>query len=158
MLSALMHNGSMHSVYFDDPCSDDVRRQRLYQGDIFVYSPRAATLAFAKFARDMIEEAFAPLPPETAQHHMPVERYAEILGRLKPSFIHHAQSKRHLRDTLSELGCDVEKTYFDVPKMRPSTSDGYLTTGIAYAWHPHRDTWYSAPTCQLNWWVPIFPI
>lgn len=23
---------------------------------------------------------------------------------------------------------------------------------------PHRDTWYSAPPCQLNWWIPIWSI
>jgi len=40
--------------------------------------------------------------------------------------------------------------------MRSSTSDNYLTTGIAYAWHPHRDTWYSAPPNQINWWIPIY--
>jgi ectoine hydroxylase-related dioxygenase (phytanoyl-CoA dioxygenase family) len=56
------------------------------------------------------------------------------------------------------MGCDLNKTYFDVPKMRSSTSGNYLTTGIAYAWHPHRDTWYSAPQCQINWWIPIFGI
>jgi ectoine hydroxylase-related dioxygenase (phytanoyl-CoA dioxygenase family) len=42
--------------------------------------------------------------------------------------------------------------------MRTSTSDAYLTTGIAYAFHPHRDTWYSAPFSQLNWWMPIYPV
>jgi ectoine hydroxylase-related dioxygenase (phytanoyl-CoA dioxygenase family) len=29
---------------------------------------------------------------------------------------------------------------------------------IAYAFHPHRDTWYSAPMSQINWWLPIFDI
>ena len=42
--------------------------------------------------------------------------------------------------------------------MRSSTSGNYLTTGIAYAWHPHRDTWYSSPDCQINWWIPIYEI
>ena len=49
-------------------------------------------------------------------------------------------------------------TYFDGPRMRTATSDGYLTSGIAYAFHPHRDTWYSAPFCQINWWIPIYDI
>jgi hypothetical protein len=56
------------------------------------------------------------------------------------------------------MGCDLERTYFDVPKMRSSTSNGYLTTGIAYAWHPHRDTWYSALPSQVNWWMPIYEL
>ncbi len=63
-----------------------------------------------------------------------------------------------MRAVLEDLGCDPERTYFDVPRLRSSTSDGYLTTGIAYAWHPHRDTWYSAPPCQINWWLPVFEL
>jgi hypothetical protein len=115
-------------------------------------------LAFCEFARSLIEEAFGDLEPETAQYHLPVEDYARILGELKPKFIHHPESKRHVRNILREFGCDLIQTYFDVPKMRSSTSDDYLTTGIAYAWHPHRDTWYSAPLCQINWWIPIYEI
>jgi hypothetical protein len=59
---------------------------------------------------------------------------------------------------LERRGCDLELTYFDVPRLRTSTSGGYLTSGIAYAWHPHRDTWYSAPLSQLNFWMPVYPI
>jgi hypothetical protein len=147
-----------NAVYLDAVVGDDERRRRLFDGQLFVYSPCQSSRAFNDFAQGMIKEAFAPYDPETAQFQLPVERYAEILGKLKPEFIHHAESKRYLRSLLSEMGCDLEKTYFDVPKMRSSTSDNYLTTGIAYAWHPHRDTWYSAPMFQINWWIPIFDI
>ena len=123
-----------NTVYYDPTFSDDERRQRLFDGQLMVYSPRASTLAFIEFARTMIEDAFAPHDPELAQYQMPVEQYAKILGELKPGFIHHPESKRHLQNVLHDLGCDLAKTYFDVPKMRSSTSDNYLTTGIAYAW------------------------
>ncbi|MBS0169874.1 MAG: hypothetical protein JSR62_05925 [Nitrospira sp.] len=147
-----------NTVYYDAQVTDEVRRQRLFDGQLFVYSPRPSSLAFIEFAKKLIREAFAPHDPETAQYHMSVEAYAEILGKLKPQFIHHPDSKRHLQALLAELGCDLTTTYFDVPKMRSSTSDNYLTTGIAYAWHPHRDTWYSAPMFQVNWWIPIYDI
>lgn len=147
-----------NTVYYDPIFSDDERRQRLFDGQLMVYSPRSSTLAFIEFARTMIKNAFAPHDPELAQYQMPVEQYAKTLGELKPGFIHHPESKRHLQNVLRDLGCDLAKTYFDVPKMRSSTSDNYLTTGIAYAWHPHRDTWYSAPQCQINWWIPIYDI
>jgi len=146
------------SVFLDPAFTDDERRQHLYDGQLMMYSPRPSVLALSTFARQMIEEAFAPLEPTTAQHHLSVERYAEILNTLKPAFIHHPESKRHLQALFEEFGCDPEQTYFDVPRMRSSTSDNYLTTGIAYAWHPHRDTWYSAPGCQINWWLPIYPL
>lgn len=148
----------MNTIYFDAPVPSPVRREELYAGQIFVFSPTPGTRALCELARDMIADAFAPHDPELAQHHLSVGKYAEILGELKPKFIHHEDAKRHICTILADLRCDLEKEYLDVPKLRSSTSNGYLTTGIAYAWHPHRDTWYSAPPCQLNWWIPIFPI
>jgi len=147
-----------NTVYYDPQCSDEQRRQLLFEGQLFAYSPRKSTLEFIKFAKTLIEEAFAPLDPETAQYQLSVEQFAAILIKLKPGFIHHPESKRLIQNIFEEMGCDLEQTYFDVPKMRSSTSDNYLTTGIAYAWHPHRDTWYSAPPCQINWWIPIYDI
>jgi hypothetical protein len=148
----------MHSIYVDANVTDDERRQKLYEGDLFVYSARPSTQALIDFAAQLARDAFAPLDPETAQYEMAVEDYAALLAELKPRFIHHPESKRLIQAMLVDLGCDPEKVYFDVPRMRSSTSNDYLTTGIAFAFHPHRDTWYSAPHCQLNWWLPIFPI
>ena len=42
--------------------------------------------------------------------------------------------------------------------MRTAFPGDYLKSGIAYAFHPHRDTWYSAPFCQINWWMPIYDL
>jgi len=148
----------MTAVHFNSSHSEEHRRERLYQGDIYVYAPTQATTDFCAFARSAICDAFGQLDPELAQHQMRVEDYAAILGQLKPAFIHHPDSKQHIRRVLQERGCELEQTYFEVPKLRSSTSDGYLTKGIAFAWHPHRDTWYSAPDCQINWWIPIFAI
>jgi len=148
----------MSIIYFDSNLSDEVRRKSLYEGQLFVFSPRPSSIALCEFAREMIQEAFGSLDPRKAQYSLPVEEYAAVLSSLKPKFIHHPKSKLYIQGTLKEMGCDLTKTYFDVPRMRSSTSDNYLTTGIAYAWHPHRDTWYSAPPCQLNWWLPIYDI
>jgi ectoine hydroxylase-related dioxygenase (phytanoyl-CoA dioxygenase family) len=59
---------------------------------------------------------------------------------------------------LKELGCELDQVYFDVPRLRTATSDDYLSSGLAYAFHPHRDTWYSAPPNQINWWLPVYDI
>ena len=148
----------MNTIYFDQHFTDDERRQKLYEGHLLVYSPTPGSLALVELARTLIREAFGSLDPETAQYELPVEQYAALLGDLKPRFIHHPEAKRCIQETLRDLGCDLDKTFFDVPRMRTATSDDYLSTGIAYAFHPHRDTWYSAPQCQLNWWLPIFEI
>src|SRR5512146_2273831 len=148
----------MDTVFFDAPVTDDERRAGLYAGRLYLHSPKPETQAFITFTANLIREAFAPLDPERAQYELPLERFAQILGELKPRFIHHPESKRHVAAVLAAHGCDLDQVYFDVPRLRSSTSDQFLTTGIAYAWHPHRDTWYSAPPCQINWWTPIFPL
>jgi hypothetical protein len=146
------------NIYVGSSMSDDARRQELYRGSIFVHTPCPWALKLCQFARELIEEAFDPMDPLKVQETMPVEKCVEILSALKPRFIHHPKSKEYIQGMLSELGCDREKTYFDVPRMRTAFPGDYLKAGIAYAFHPHRDTWYSAPFCQLNWWMPIYPI
>jgi len=148
----------MNSIFLDAPINDDERRELLFRGQLLVYSPTPSSLKLVNFARKMAQDALQPYEPETAQYHLPVERYAAILAELKPKFIHHPISKECIQGIFRELGVDSHKTYFDVPRMRTSTSDDYLKTGIAYAFHPHRDTWYSAPMCQINWWMPIYLI
>jgi hypothetical protein len=146
----------VNTVFYDSNMSDENRRQSLYDGQLFVYSPRPSSLALCSFARELAEEAFAPLEPRHAQDHLPVERFAEILAELKPKFIHHPRSKKLMQQLLAEMNADPAKTHFDVPRLRTSTN--VLTTGISYAFHPHRDTWYSAPFNQINWWMPVYDV
>ena len=47
-----------NTIYFDSPVDDYIRRQELYQGQLFVYSPSPSSIALSAFAREMIQEAF----------------------------------------------------------------------------------------------------
>ena len=148
----------MDAIHIDPDFDDKQRRASLFDGQLIAYGARPSIQAFVDFTRSLVEEAFRPLDPEAAQEQMAVEEYAELLKDLKPTFIHHPRSKELIRAVLADFGCDPQRTYFDVPRLRTSTSGGYLTTGIAYAFHPHRDTWYSAPFAQQNWWLPVYPV
>ncbi len=146
------------SIFFDARLSDEDRRSRLYAGDIFVLSKSTASGDLVALGRNMLETAFAPHDPRRIHEYKTPEQVAEILSKLKPQFIHHPKCKILLPEILAENGCDLEKVYFDVPRMRSAYPPCFLRSGIAYAFHPHRDTWYSAPMCQLNWWMPIYPL
>jgi hypothetical protein len=144
---------------FHDSSMDDARRRgELYDGSIFVYSPSPSALKLCEFAQELIEAAFNPHDPRKVQESLPVERCVEILADLKPKFIHHPKCKELMRGLMAERGCDQEKTYFDVPRLRTAFPSDYLSSGIAYAFHPHRDTWYSAPFSQVNWWMPVYDV
>jgi len=146
------------NIFVDSQMNEEPRRQELYSGSIFVHSPSAKALKFCRLAQELIEEAFHPHDPLKVHESLPAEKCAEILAVLKPKFIHHPHSKEYIQGMLREAGCDLEKTYFDVPRMRTAFPGDYLKSGIAYAFHPHRDTWYSAPFCQINWWMPVYEL
>ena len=148
----------MGAIYVDSQLPDDERRQRLYAGDLFVHSPTKSSAELCGLARALSEEAFAPHDPPLAQESMPAEEYAGILADLKPSFIHHPRAKELIRGIFDEVGCDVEKTYFDVPRLRTMAHGEYMKAGLALQFHPHRDTWFSAPYTQLNWWLPVYEV
>jgi hypothetical protein len=148
----------MGAVYVDATVEDDFRRGQLYAGDLHVYSPNAGSAGLCEIAREMAEEAFAPHDPPVAQDSMSAEEYARILADLKPRFIHDPRCKKRIAEMLSGLGCDLEKTYFDVPRLRTMAHGEFMKVGLALQFHPHRDTWFSAPYAQLNWWLPVYEI
>jgi Phytanoyl-CoA dioxygenase (PhyH) len=148
----------MPTIYVDRACTDDDRRRSLYSGDLQVLSPSQGAAALCSLARELSEGAFAPHDPKNAQEHTSVEDYVGILKELKPRFIHHPAAKDLIARMLSEAGCDLEKTYFDVPRLRTMAHGNYLRAGLALQFHPHRDTWFSAPHQQLNWWLPVYDV
>jgi hypothetical protein len=148
----------MDSIYIDADLDDQTKRRCIYDGEIFVSSARPSVVALCEFARGLIEHAFGCADPRAAQHDLPADEFIAVLARLKPQFVHHHRSKELLQQLLSDFGCDLAKTYFDVPRLKSVTHSSEQASGLTYAIHPHRDTWYSAPFCQLNWWLPIYPI
>src|SRR5271170_3817099 len=146
------------NIFIDSKINDDRRRKELYNGSIFFHASCASAEKLCELARTLAEEVFHPLDPRKIQDSLSAQQAAEMLSVLKPRFIHHPEAKKHIQGMLAELGCDLEKTYFDVPRLRTAFPGDYLKSGIAYAFHPHRDTWYSSPLCQINWWMPVYSI
>lgn len=147
----------MTVVFLDSPMSDNERRQKLFGGDLFLYSPTEHSRELVTFARQMAEEAFAPHFPPDAQHRIPRQDYVDVLARLKPTFINHPRSKGLVAGIMSDLRVDLDQTYLDVPRLRTMTSE-YLNAGLTLQFESHRDTWFSASFAQLNYWIPVYDI
>lgn len=145
----------MNTIYFNAKTNDDIRRNKLYSGKIFVYSPCPSAIALCQLARDLIEAAFgSPLPPKIEEG-LAVEDFLVAESSLKQQLMHHPQVKQLIRSLLQEFGCSLSKTYFDLPQLRIFPCRGYLPNGEGMFHDPHRDTWYAAPQCLINWWIPL---
>lgn len=148
----------MTTIHYDSPLGDDDRREALYAGDIFIYSPLPPAQRLVELARGMIQAAFAPHDPRRIDQVLSMDECAAVLAKLKPNFIHHPECKILVADIIRSIGGNADEVYFDVPRLRSAYPANYLTSGIAYAFHAHRDTWYSAPPSQVNWWLPVWEI
>jgi hypothetical protein len=148
----------MTAIFFDSTMDDHRRRHRVFEGDLFLFGATVATKELVEFARQTIQESFPDTDPQKAQSKMKVEDYVAVIAPLKTKFTNHERTKMLVQNLLVEFGCDMDKTYFDVPRLRVVTHGGYLSAGVGYAYKPHRDTWYAGPDCQLNWWMPVFDL
>ncbi|TAE23154.1 MAG: hypothetical protein EAZ92_14935 [Candidatus Kapaibacterium sp.] len=147
----------MNTLRLNPKYSDQERREAIYNGNLLLHTASPAVTNLRNWADELISEAFGA-EPQKAQYDMAVEQFVTVAGPLKSKFTNHQKTKELIRDILKEFGCDLERTYFDVPRLRVVSSDGYLTAGVGYAYKAHRDSWYGAPDCQLNWWFPIYDL
>jgi hypothetical protein len=148
----------MVGLYVNHNLADDARRGLVFSGNLLLQSPNPATVALADHAISMISEALAPYDPQRAQFEIPVEEFVRRVGPLKSRFTNDLRTKEIVRNVLQSFGCDLQDTYFDVPRLRVVPDGGYLSAGVSYAYKAHRDIWYSSPTSQVNWWMPVFPV
>jgi len=149
----------MVNIYLEQRVTDEKdARKRLYDGSIIVLSSTPSTIALCEYARKIIQNTFNCDDPQKAQFNMKVEDFVSITGPLKSKFTNDYHTKVLVKNILNEFGYDLNKTYFDVPRLRIATHGGYLSSGIGYAYKPHRDTWYSASHSQINWWMSIYQL
>jgi len=130
-------------------------RAALYAGELVVLTRIAAVGELAAYTAAELERLFAPHPPERAHEHLSPEAMAALLGRWKPAFMRDPRVNELVKAIIAGAGLDPAGTLYDLPKFRTSFPSDHLTTGVAFAFPWHRDTWYAAPAAQINWWLPV---
>jgi hypothetical protein len=146
----------MVTVYVDRTLDEPTRRAGIYAGDIHMCTRVPQSRAIVDWARTLIAEAFGNLDPQRAQFALPLDDFVARVGPLKSRFTNDDRTKELVRDLVTSMGHDPERTYFDLPRLRVVPSDAYLTSGVSYAYKAHRDTWYAHPKVLVNYWVPVF--
>lgn len=142
-----------------DPAVDSIELLTLlYGGALVVLTSLGAVSRLVEFTRRELVNLFDGQDPLTAHERESPDDLAARLGRWKPRYLRDPDVNRLVRETIEEAGFDPTRTHYDMPKPRTSFPHGSLTTGIAYAFPWHRDTWYGAPPPQINWWLPIYPV
>jgi hypothetical protein len=145
-------------MYLNSKAEDDLRRPLVFKGNFFLYSGRPSVVKLCEHAQKMIAETFPRKEPRKAQYEMSVADFVAVVAPLKSKFTNEPGTKKLVQEVLRDFGQDLDQTYFDVPRLRVVTSDKFLTSGVGYAYKAHRDTWYSSPASQINWWLPVYDL
>ena len=139
-------------------CRPPLDRERLFRGELLVFSRLPAMLALVGRAQALAEAAFAPSPPALAQDRFTPAEFLARAAALRRAFLHDPEARTAFRAVIESLGLDPASTFADrlILRLQPS--------GRAYAGRrtrdlpPHRDTWGSNLMAQMNLWGPVFPI
>lgn len=135
-----------------DEVPDRDRRQSVFSGNLFVYSPRASSRALTDAARGRLEQ-FLGAEPAWAQQRLSEAEFMTLFNAavrsLRASLLDLAGA------IVKEFGCDPESTFIGAVSLVAGTGFGFLAHGLGVPQHPHRDTWYAASISQVNWWVPL---
>lgn len=148
----------MITVYLNRRVGDDDRRESLFAGNFFLYTDVNGADALADHAKALIADAFGSLDPERAQYEMDVEEFIRRVEPLKREFTNGQRTKELCQQFAVDLGCDPDRTYFDIPRLRVIPADQFLTAGVSYNYKAHRDMWYGHPQQLVNYWTPVFPV
>ncbi len=144
-------------IYVNRQTSDELRRQRLFADAIFLYAASEASTRIIHWARSLIDEAYGD-SNDARRAHVSLSRqeFAKRAAQLKSRFTNHEKTKQLCQDLIVAMGSDPDATYFDLPRLRVAPPGSYLTTGVSYAYKPHRYTWYAHPRQLVNCCTPVF--
>jgi hypothetical protein len=134
-------------------------RQAIYSGALFLHSNLTAAHDLCGHALSCAAQIFgASSDLRTIHKSLKVEEFACLVSELKAIFTNSERAKTIIRAFIVEIEEDPTEYLFDVPRIRVVPHYEYLHAGVSYAYKPHRDTWYGGPSCQINTWMPLFPI
>ena len=138
---------------------NEIFKDCITNGDIHIFRNVDHLSEIISYSKKIISKYFnGNLDPQKAQELIPVLDYVEIVSKIKKEFTNSLETSKIIQNLLKSLNLQKQDIYFDEPKIRVITYENYLTSGVGYTFKPHRDTWYSGPSSQLNFWFPIYDV
>ena len=137
--------------------ADIDRRASIFDGDLVVYGPRLSTLALADLAHTIVEQMLGD-NPQWAQQRLSETEFTTLFRAAARNFSRQRRSMEVVSRLVEDFGCDPAATFIGQVSLSATTGHGFLPHGIGTPQHPHRDTWFAASPCQINWRCPLYTL
>ena len=140
------------------PLDDALRRELIYEGGILIFKSVEPMIRLRELTDGLIREALGTPAPVRAQFELDPEDYEEKVGGLQKRYSKDESIKRVFREALEYVGVSIDKTCWDLLRLRAFPHGEELSENGLGRLGVHRDTWGSNVYAQTNWWAPIYPL
>ncbi len=137
------------------PPKDSDIRQSIYAGDIYILPPTDIRLRLCAVIHRMLVQVLSD-DVQTVHTRQDDRKTLENLSTVKGELETNTDYRLATKSILNELGMTVKDYALDVPRLRANIPMGHKNEEAEIAYATHRDTWYSNPKSQINFWMPIF--
>jgi len=139
------------------PADNQVARQNLYSGTIYLLKPTQASLALIGA---VTEEVIKELGEDYRLAHETYDQaeYFERVGRLRKKIYTSEHYHQLVNAVIDSTGFRLAEQAYDPARMRVVAHEGHLNPAAAPIYHGHRDTWYSNPQSMITWWIPLHDV
>ncbi len=139
----------------DRPVDPAALRGALYDGDVFLLPPTAASSRLAGDARTRLAEILEDDDVRAAPGRLGNDALFARIGVLRRELYLEPRWHQAVCEVIAAVGLDPERIAFDPLRLRVVLHRGHDNPLAAPVYHPHRDTWYAHPQALIAWWVPL---
>lgn len=138
------------------PGSNELLRQALYDGDVFLLEPTAVSLRYVEVAQEMLRQAFPEVEdPRRAQLEVSPEEFFRRIGAVRRELYLEEAYHELIFELLEAHGFSPDQVAFDPARLRTICHEGHNNSAAAPVYYGHRDTWYGHPPGLITWWIPL---
>lgn len=140
----------------DRPDTNPALRRAIYDGDVFLLDPTAASSALVGEINALLAETFPEVDdPRDAAAELGDERHFERIGAVRKTLFCEPHFHRRVREVVAALDFDPARVAFDPIRLRVIGHRGAANPRAAAIYTPHRDTWYAHSQSAIAWWIPL---
>ena len=142
------------SIRSEIPRSNPRLRHAIYNGDIFLTAPNAASEQLTDAARGLLESHLGT-DLRHAHERFSDEDFFERIGRVRHELFMEPRYHEMLFELIESFSFERAEVAFDPARIRVIKHDGHQNPRAKAVYYAHRDTWYAHPQQLITWWVPL---
>ena len=138
------------------PLPEEVRNQRIYQGDLIIFRGFRAVGDLVDALRAICRQHLGA-DPQAVHERLPEAAVNDAAQALRDAVAADEAVTTLLRTALQDVGMGIDDTYGDGLELRVQSASSRSGARRISPLGAHRDTWGSNIMAQTNWWAPVWP-